>query len=119
MIPPGTGIIHLMNLETIAEVVTVDNTAPVPLLHADCMIATDSHTPMINATGFWGGAWAGSKGRPRWWGTRHPELPEVIGISVSGALSPDVSDSDWPCISPACCAKPALSVSLLNLPGLR
>nr|WP_241216802.1 aconitase family protein [Enterobacter hormaechei] len=49
VIPPGTGIIHLMNLETIAEVVTVDNTAPVPLLHADCMIATDSHTPMINA----------------------------------------------------------------------
>ncbi|HBV1945743.1 aconitate hydratase AcnA, partial [Klebsiella quasipneumoniae subsp. quasipneumoniae] len=47
VIPPGTGIIHLMNLETIAEVVTVDNSAPVPLLHADCMIATDSHTPMI------------------------------------------------------------------------
>ncbi|HBC0022773.1 TPA: aconitate hydratase AcnA, partial [Enterobacter hormaechei subsp. steigerwaltii] len=49
VIPPGTGIIHLMNLEAIAEVATVDEREVVPLIHADYMIATDSHTPMINA----------------------------------------------------------------------
>ncbi|CZY06500.1 aconitate hydratase [Enterobacter hormaechei] len=95
VIPPGTGIIHLMNLETIAEVVTVDNTAPVPLLHADCMIATDSHTPMINALGILGWGVGGLEGQAALVGEPVTlSFPEVIGISVSGALSPDVSDSD-------------------------
>ncbi|EMG9897162.1 aconitate hydratase [Enterobacter hormaechei] len=95
VIPPGTGIIHLMNLETIAEVVTVDNTAPVPLLHADCMIATDSHTPMINALGILGWGVGGLEGQAALVGEPVTlSFPEVIGISLSGALSPDVSDSD-------------------------
>ncbi|MGI1279102.1 aconitate hydratase [Klebsiella quasipneumoniae subsp. similipneumoniae] len=95
VIPPGTGIIHLMNLETIAEVVTVDNSAPVPLLHADCMIATDSHTPMINALGILGWGVGGLEGQAALVGEPVTlSFPEVIGISVSGALSPDVSDSD-------------------------
>ncbi len=95
VIPPGTGIIHLMNLETIAEVVTVDNTAPVPLLHADCMIATDSHTPMINALGILGWGVGGLEGQAALVGEPVTlSFPEVIGISVSGVLSPDVSDSD-------------------------
>lgn len=95
VIPPGTGIIHLMNLEAIAEVVTVDTTAPVPLLHADCMIATDSHTPMINALGILGWGVGGLEGQAALVGEPVTlRFPEVIGISVSGALSPDVSDSD-------------------------
>ncbi len=95
VIPPGTGIIHLMNLEAIAEVVTVDTTAPVPLLHADCMIATDSHTPMINALGILGWGVGGLEGQAALVGEPVTlSFPEVIGISVSGALSPDVSDSD-------------------------
>ncbi|EPG8311130.1 aconitate hydratase AcnA [Klebsiella aerogenes] len=95
VIPPGTGIIHLMNLEAIAEVVMVDNTAPVPLLHADCMIATDSHTPMINALGILGWGVGGLEGQAALVGEPVTlSFPEVIGISVSGALSPDVSDSD-------------------------
>ncbi|WP_144837425.1 aconitate hydratase [Leclercia adecarboxylata] len=95
VIPPGIGIIHLMNLEAIAEVVTVDTTAPVPLLHADCMIATDSHTPMINALGILGWGVGGLEGQAALVGEPVTlSFPEVIGISVSGALSPDVSDSD-------------------------
>lgn len=95
VIPPGTGIIHLMNLEAIAEVVTVDTTAPVPLLHADCMIATDSHTPMINALGILGWGVGGLEGQAALVGEPVTlSFPEVIGISLSGALSPDVSDSD-------------------------
>lgn len=95
VIPPGTGIIHLMNLEAIAEVVTVDTTATVPLLHADCMIATDSHTPMINALGILGWGVGGLEGQAALVGEPVTlSFPEVIGISVSGALSPDVSDSD-------------------------
>lgn len=95
VIPPGTGIIHLMNLEAIAEVVTVDEREAVPLLHADCMIATDSHTPMINALGILGWGVGGLEGQAALVGEPVTlRFPEVIGISVSGALSPDVSDSD-------------------------
>ncbi|MDU6390221.1 MAG: aconitase family protein, partial [Pantoea sp.] len=63
VIPPGTGIIHLMNLEAIAEIVTVDAQEEVPLLHADCMVATDSHTPMINALGILGWGVGGLEGQ--------------------------------------------------------
>lgn len=95
VIPPGTGIIHLMNLEAIAEVVTVDERESVPLLHADCMVATDSHTPMINALGILGWGVGGLEGQATLVGEPVTlRFPEVIGISLSGALAPDVSDSD-------------------------
>lgn len=95
VIPPGTGIIHLMNLETIAEVVTVDERETIPLLHADCMIATDSHTPMINALGVLGWGVGGLEGQAALVGEPVTlRFPEVTGISVSGQLPPEVSDSD-------------------------
>lgn len=95
VIPPGTGIIHLMNLEAIAEVVTADEGGAVPLLHADYMIATDSHTPMINALGILGWGVGGLEGQAALLGEPVTlRFPEVIGISLTGALSADVSDSD-------------------------
>ncbi|MBA0036904.1 aconitate hydratase AcnA [Pantoea sp. BIGb0393] len=95
VIPPGTGIIHLMNLETIAEVVTVDEREAIPLLHADCMIATDSHTPMINALGVLGWGVGGLEGQAALVGEPVTlRFPDVVGICVSGELPPDVSDSD-------------------------
>ncbi len=95
VIPPGTGIIHLMNLEAIAEVVTIDEREAIPLLHADCMIATDSHTPMINALGVLGWGVGGLEGQAALVGEPVTlRFPDVVGISVSGQLPPDVSDSD-------------------------
>lgn len=95
VIPPGTGIIHLMNLEAIAEIVTVDARESVPLLHADCMVATDSHTPMINALGILGWGVGGLEGQATLVGEPVTlRFPEVIGISLSGELAADVSDSD-------------------------
>ena len=95
VIPPGTGIIHLMNLEAIAEVATVDEWEDVPLIHADYMIATDSHTPMINALGILGWGVGGLEGQAALVGEPVTlRFPEVVGISVRGALAPDVSESD-------------------------
>jgi len=60
VIPPGTGIIHQMNMEALAQVVWESRTEEGQrLLHPDDMVATDSHTPMINAIG-------GLRGRPPW-----------------------------------------------------
>lgn len=95
VIPPGTGIIHLMNLEAVADVVTVDAHENIPLLHSDCMVATDSHTPMINALGVLGWGVGGLEGQAALVGEPVTlRFPDVIGISVSGQLSPNVSDSD-------------------------
>src|SRR5699024_4307762 len=45
--PPGTGIMHTINLEQLATVATTDGTYAFP----DMMLGTDSHTPMINGLG--------------------------------------------------------------------
>lgn len=95
VIPPGTGIIHLMNLEVVAEVVVLDQSADVPLLHADYMVATDSHTPMINALGILGWGVGGLEGQATLLGEPVTLcFPEVTGISLSGTLSEYVSESD-------------------------
>jgi len=57
VVPPGTGIIHQVNMESLAQVVWESRTATGErLLHPDDMVATDSHTPMINSLGIvaWG-----------------------------------------------------------------
>ena len=51
VIPPGTGIIHQVNMESLARSVWVDQTTEPPTLHPDTLVATDSHTPMINSIG--------------------------------------------------------------------
>src|ERR1700732_1937212 len=47
--PPGTGIMHTMNLERLATVVTVETGADgTRRAFPDTLIGTDSHTPMVN-----------------------------------------------------------------------
>ena len=63
IVPPGSGIVHQVNLEYLARVVfDVDN-----LLYPDSLVGTDSHTTMINGLGIAGwGRW-GYQGRTGWW----------------------------------------------------
>ena len=49
--PPGTGIMHTMNLELLATVVTAQPAAAGSWVYPDTLIGTDSHTPMINGIG--------------------------------------------------------------------
>nr|WP_221227837.1 aconitase family protein [Sulfitobacter pontiacus] len=46
--PPGTGIMHTINLEQLATVLEVGKDG---FAHPDMLLGTDSHTPMINGTG--------------------------------------------------------------------
>src|SRR5207253_7039825 len=49
VVPPDTGIVHQVNLEYLARVVSTDETAkPRPLAYPDTLVGTDSHTTMIN-----------------------------------------------------------------------
>ncbi|MDA0564450.1 aconitate hydratase AcnA [Streptomonospora sp. S1-112] len=95
VVPPGKGIIHQVNMETLARVVWRDSAQAPPLLHPDALVATDSHTPMINAIGVlgWGvgglQAQAALLGEPVLFG-----FPEVVGVHVSGRLREGVTATD-------------------------
>lgn len=93
--PPGTGIMHTVNLERLATLVTTETRDDVQWAMPDTLIGTDSHTPMINGIGVlaWGvgGLEAESVmfGMPvmlRW--------PEVVGVRLIGALPEGVLATD-------------------------
>ncbi|QXI30661.1 aconitate hydratase AcnA [Pseudomonas vanderleydeniana] len=96
VIPPGTGIIHQMNMEALAQVVWESRTEDGQrLLHPDDMVATDSHTPMINAIGVLGWGVGGLEGQAAMVGEPVPiSFPRVIGIRVTNALRPGVTATD-------------------------
>jgi aconitate hydratase len=96
VIPPGTGIIHQMNMEALAQVVwetPMDDGRR--LLHPDDMVATDSHTPMINAIGVLGWGVGGLEGQAAMVGEPVPiSFPQVVGIRVSNVIRPGVTATD-------------------------
>ena len=54
IVPPGTGIIHQVNLEYLAEVILNDDKVESPTAYLDTCVGTDSHTTMINGLGVLG-----------------------------------------------------------------
>ena len=90
--PPGTGIMHTINLEQLATVVCEGQDGA---LHPDMMIGTDSHTPMINGIGVLGWGVGGLEAQTVMFGM--PTLlriPDVIGVRLTGALAPGVTATD-------------------------
>ena len=61
IVPPGSGIVHQVNLEYLARVVFNEN----KLLYPDSLVGTDSHTTMINGLGIvgWGKSARKSEGK--------------------------------------------------------
>ncbi|GAB7531063.1 aconitate hydratase AcnA [Pseudomonas sp. 3A(2025)] len=96
VIPPGTGIIHQMNMEALARVVWESRGENGErLLHPDDMVATDSHTPMINAIGVLGWGVGGLEGQAAMVGEPVPiSFPQVVGIRVSNVMRPGVTATD-------------------------
>ncbi|GEN24346.1 aconitate hydratase [Halomonas cupida] len=96
VVPPGTGIIHQVNMESLAQVVwTHEDDQGRQWIHPDNMVATDSHTPMINALGILAWGVGGLEGQAAMLGEPVTlTLPEVIGIRLTGRLSPTVTAMD-------------------------
>ncbi|MGB9603833.1 MAG: aconitase family protein, partial [Limisphaerales bacterium] len=92
VIPPGTGIIHQVNLEYIAKGVIKDNRG---VVFPDTLVGTDSHTTMINGLGIvgWGvggiEAEAGMLGQPVYFLT-----PDVVGVYMFGELPEGATATD-------------------------
>src|SRR5437762_999060 len=51
VVPPDTGIVHQVNLEYLARVVMIKDSADGPVAFPDTLVGTDSHTTMVNGLG--------------------------------------------------------------------
>ena len=96
VVPPGTGIVHQINLEYLADVVwTGEKRERGTLAYPDTCVGTDSHTTMINGLSVlgWGvggiEAEAAMLGRPI-----TMRIPEVVGVRLSGRLREGITATD-------------------------
>lgn len=89
--PPGTGIMHTINLEQLATVLELKDGAMYP----DMLLGTDSHTPMINGIGVMGWGIGGLEAESVMFGEPASlAMPEVIGVRLDGALPAGVLVTD-------------------------
>jgi aconitate hydratase len=85
--PPGTGIMHTINLEQLATVVTTEERDGERWVVPDTMIGTDSHTPMINGIGVLGWGVGGLEAQTVMFGMPTMlRVPDVIGVRLTGRL---------------------------------
>ncbi|MBM3605328.1 MAG: aconitate hydratase AcnA [Alphaproteobacteria bacterium] len=90
--PPGTGIMHTINLEQLATVLELREDG---LAHPDMLLGTDSHTPMINGIGVMAWGVGGLEAESVMFGQAASlAVPEVVGVRLTGALPAGVLATD-------------------------
>jgi aconitate hydratase len=83
IVPPGTGIVHQVNLEFLAPVVDDRDGVAFP----DTLVGTDSHTTMINALGVLGYGVGGIEAEAVLLGQPlYQPMPHVVGVRLTGEL---------------------------------
>ncbi|QTE28330.1 aconitate hydratase [Pengzhenrongella sicca] len=97
VVPPGTGIVHQVNIEYLARVVMTRPAPGTTLLRAypDTCVGTDSHTTMVNGLGVLGWGVGGIEAEAAMLGQPVSMLiPRVVGFKLSGAIPPGVTATD-------------------------
>jgi aconitate hydratase len=89
--PPGTGIMHTINLERLATVVATETRGAEPdgelWAVPDTLVGTDSHTPMVNGIGVLGWGVGGIEAEGVMFDVPVSlRIPEVVGVRLTGAL---------------------------------
>jgi len=93
IVPPGNGIIHQMNLEFLAEIVSRDSATG--FVHPETQIGTDSHTTMVNGLGVLGWGVGGIEAEAAMLGEAVSMLvPDVVGIRLIGERRAGVLSTD-------------------------
>lgn len=91
VVPPGIGIVHQVNLEHLATVVTEKD----GVLYPDTLVGTDSHTTMINGLGVVGWGVGGIEAEAAMLGQPYAlQTPEVIGVHLHGEMPEGVTATD-------------------------
>jgi aconitate hydratase len=87
VVPPGTGIVHQVNIEFLARVVMTRTVNGVLRAYPDTVVGTDSHTTMVNGLGVLGWGVGGIEAEAALLGQPVSMLiPRVLGFKLSGAL---------------------------------
>ena len=91
VVPPGTGIVHQVNIERLARTVMVRD----GLAYPDTCVGTDSHTTMVNGLGVLGWGVGGIEAEAAMLGQPVSMLiPRVVGFKLTGATTPGVTATD-------------------------
>ena len=94
-VPPGTGIVHQVNLEYLAEVVVARETDGELRAFPDTLVGTDSHTTMIDALGIVGFGVGGIEAEANLLGQPiNLPWPVVVGMKLTGGLRPGATATD-------------------------
>jgi aconitate hydratase len=100
VVPPGTGIVHQVNIEYLARTVmtrevAVDGAAPVLRAYPDSCVGTDSHTTMVNGLGVLGWGVGGIEAEAAMLGQPVSMLiPRVVGFKLTGEIPPAATATD-------------------------
>ncbi len=87
VVPPGTGIVHQVNLEYLGSVVRSLEQNGARVAFPDTVVGTDSHTTMINGLGIVGWGVGGIEAEAVMLGQPYfMQLPEVVGVKLTGRL---------------------------------
>ena len=91
VVPPGTGIVHQVNIEYLAHVVMERDGVAYP----DTCVGTDSHTTMVNGLGVLGWGVGGIEAEAAMLGQPVSMLiPRVVGFKLTGEIQPGVTATD-------------------------
>ena len=94
-VPPGTGIVHQVNLEYLASVVCTSRDGDANLAYPDTLVGTDSHTTMINGLGVVGWGVGGIEAEAAMLSQPISMLvPEVVGMRLVGTLPSGATATD-------------------------
>jgi len=96
IVPPDTGIVHQVNLEYLARVVFVQESAGKRSAYPDTLVGTDSHTTMINGLGVLGWGVGGIEAEAAMLGQPVSMLiPLVVGVKLTGRLREGATATDF------------------------
>ena len=91
VVPPGTGIVHQVNIENLARVVFERD----GIVYPDTVVGTDSHTTMVNGLGVLGWGVGGIEAEAAMLGQPVSMLiPKVVGFKLTGSLKEGVTATD-------------------------
>jgi len=95
VVPPGTGIVHQVNIEYLARtVMTVENDGEI-VAYPDSCVGTDSHTTMVNGLGVLGWGVGGIEAEAAMLGQPVSMLiPKVVGFKLTGAIPVGATATD-------------------------
>ncbi len=95
VVPPGTGIVHQVNIEFLARVIMTRYVGGVLRAYPDTVVGTDSHTTMVNGLGVLGWGVGGIEAEAALLGQPVSMLiPKVVGFKLNGQLPVGTTATD-------------------------